>query len=125
MQRTKAPFRADEVGSLLRPPRIKEARAKLEKGEISADDLRKVEDSEIEKVVHKQAQIGLKLATDGEFRRSWWHFDFLKPSHRLRVVSSRRGHPVRRRADPPRRHPRDRQAGFPRPIIRCWIISAS
>ena len=58
MQRTKAPFRADEVGSLLRPPRIKEARAKLEKGEITADDLRKVEDSEIEKVVHKQAQIG-------------------------------------------------------------------
>ena len=78
MQRTKAPFRADEVGSLLRPPRIKEARAKLEKGEISADDLRKVEDMEIEKVVHKQASTGLKLATDGEFRRSWWHFDFLK-----------------------------------------------
>ena len=77
MQRTKAPFRADEVGSLLRPPKIKEARAKLEKGEISADDLRKIEDMEIEKVVHKQASIGLKLATDGEFRRSWWHFDFL------------------------------------------------
>src|SRR6202171_1594622 len=77
MQRTKAPFRADEVGSLLRPPKIKEARAKLEKGEISAADLRKVEDMEIEKVVHKQASIGLKLATDGEFRRSWWHFDFL------------------------------------------------
>src|SRR6201746_1434255 len=78
MQRTKAPFRADEVGSLLRPPRIKEARARREKGEISAEDLTKVEDREIEKVVHKQAQIGLKLATDGEFRRSWWHFDFLK-----------------------------------------------
>src|SRR4051794_29440595 len=78
MQRTKAPFRADEVGSLLRPPRIKEARAKLEKGEITAEDLRKAEDMEIEKVVHKQASLGLKLATDGEFRRSWWHFDFLK-----------------------------------------------
>jgi methionine synthase II (cobalamin-independent) len=77
MQRTKPPFRADEVGSLLRPPRIKEARAKLEKGEIGADELRKIEDSEIEKVVHKQASLGLKLATDGEFRRSWWHFDFL------------------------------------------------
>ena len=77
MQRTRPPFRADEVGSLLRPARIKEARAKLEKGEIGAEDLRKVEDSEIEKVVHKQASIGLKLATDGEFRRSWWHFDFL------------------------------------------------
>src|SRR4051794_34110752 len=77
MQRTKGPFRADEVGSLLRPSRIKEARAKLEKGQISADALRKAEDLEIEKVVHKQASIGLKLATDGEFRRSWWHFDFL------------------------------------------------
>src|SRR6478609_7627856 len=77
MQRTKAPFRADEVGSLLRPASIKEARAKLEKGEITADDLRKVEDLEIEKVVHRQASVGLKLATAGEFRRSWWHFDFL------------------------------------------------
>ena len=62
MQRTKAPFRADEVGSLLRPPRIKEARARLQKGEIAADDLRKVEDMEIEKVVHKQASTGLRLA---------------------------------------------------------------
>ena len=61
----------------MRPPRIKEARAKLEKGEITAEDLRKAEDLEIEKVVHKQASVGLKLATDGEFRRSWWHFDFL------------------------------------------------
>src|ERR1700730_9851142 len=77
MQRTKAPFRADEVGSLLRPPRIKEARARLEKGEISAEELKKAEDLEIDKVVRKQASIGLKLATDGEFRRSWWHFDFL------------------------------------------------
>ena len=77
MQRSKPPFRADEVGSLLRPTRIKEARARLEKGEIQAADLRKIEDAEIEKVVHKQASIGLKLATDGEFRRSWWHFDFL------------------------------------------------
>src|SRR6201998_4158883 len=77
MQRTRAPFRADEVGSLLRPPRIKETRARLEKGEISAEDLRTAEDIEIEKVVHKQASAGLKVATDGEFRRSWWHFDFL------------------------------------------------
>jgi 5-methyltetrahydropteroyltriglutamate--homocysteine methyltransferase len=77
MQRTKPPFRADEVGSLLRPPRIKEARAKLEKGEIGPAELRKAEDLEIEKVVHRQASTGLRLATDGEFRRSWWHFDFL------------------------------------------------
>ena len=77
MQRTKPPFRADEVGSLLRPATIKQARARCEKGEISADDLRKIEDVEIETVVDKQATIGLRLATDGEFRRSWWHFDFL------------------------------------------------
>jgi 5-methyltetrahydropteroyltriglutamate--homocysteine methyltransferase len=77
MLRTKPPFRADEVGSLLRPPKIKEARAKLEKGQIKLADLRKIEDMEIEKVVHRQSSLGLKLATDGEFRRSWWHFDFL------------------------------------------------
>jgi 5-methyltetrahydropteroyltriglutamate--homocysteine methyltransferase len=77
MQRTKPPFRADEVGSLLRPSSIKDARASLAKREIGADDLRKVEDMEIDKVVHRQASTGLKLATDGEFRRSWWHFDFL------------------------------------------------
>ena len=77
MQRTKPPFSADEVGSLLRPAKIKEARARLEKGEIGSEDLRKIEDTEIEKVVHRQASTGLKLATDGEFRRSWWHFDFL------------------------------------------------
>src|ERR1700744_6767401 len=77
MQRTKPPFRADEVGSLLRPQRIKEARAKLEKGEITAEELRKAEDIEIEKIVHRQGSTGLKLATDGEFRRSWGHFDFL------------------------------------------------
>jgi 5-methyltetrahydropteroyltriglutamate--homocysteine methyltransferase len=78
MLRTKPPFRADHVGSLLRPERIKDARAKLEKGAIKADELKKIEDSEIEKIVHKQASTGLKLATDGEFRRSWWHFDFFR-----------------------------------------------
>jgi methionine synthase II (cobalamin-independent) len=77
MQRTKPPFRADEVGSLLRPQRIKEARARLEKGEIGAGELCRIEDTEIEKVVQRQALTGLKVATDGEFRRSWWHFDFL------------------------------------------------
>ena len=89
MQRTKPPFRADEVGSLLRPQRIKEARARLEKGEISAEELRKAEDMEIEKVVHRQASTGLRLATDGEFRRSWWHFDFLSKLDRLRNVRRR------------------------------------
>jgi 5-methyltetrahydropteroyltriglutamate--homocysteine methyltransferase len=76
MQRTKPPFRADHVGSLLRPAALKEARAKRERGEISAADLKAIEDREIERVIEKQQEIGLQLATDGEFRRSWWHFDF-------------------------------------------------
>ncbi len=77
MQRTTPPFRADQVGSLLRPQSIKDARVKLEKHEIAASELKRIEDVEIEKVVRKQKSIGLQLATDGEFRRSWWHFDFL------------------------------------------------
>jgi 5-methyltetrahydropteroyltriglutamate--homocysteine methyltransferase len=77
MTRTKPPFRADHVGSFLRPAALKEARAKREKGAISHAELKAVEDREIEKIVAKQEEIGLKLATDGEFRRSWWHFDFL------------------------------------------------
>ena len=75
-QRTKPPFRADHVGSILRTAPVKDARAKREKGEITAAQLKEVEDREIEKIIKKQEEIGLKLATDGEFRRSWWHFDF-------------------------------------------------
>jgi 5-methyltetrahydropteroyltriglutamate--homocysteine methyltransferase len=76
MTRNKPPFRADVVGSLLRTAPLKEARAKREKGEIGAAQLAEVEDREIEKIIRKQEEVGLKLATDGEFRRSWWHFDF-------------------------------------------------
>jgi 5-methyltetrahydropteroyltriglutamate--homocysteine methyltransferase len=76
MPRTRPPFRADEVGSLLRSAPIKDARAKREKGAITAAQLREVEDSEIAKIIRKQEEVGLKLATDGEYRRSWWHLDF-------------------------------------------------
>jgi 5-methyltetrahydropteroyltriglutamate--homocysteine methyltransferase len=75
-QRTKPPFRADHVGSILRTAPVKDARAKREKGEITAGKLKEIEDREIEKIIKKQEEIGLKVATDGEFRRSWWHFDF-------------------------------------------------
>ncbi len=78
MQRTTPPFRADHVGSLLRTAPLKEARAKYAQGAITAAALREIEDREIEKVIRKQEDVGLKLATDGEFRRSWWHFDFFK-----------------------------------------------
>ena len=76
--RTTPPFRADHVGSLLRTAPLKEARAKFAQGAIDAAALKEIEDREIEKIVAKQAEIGLKLATDGEFRRSWWHFDFFR-----------------------------------------------
>ncbi len=77
MKRTKPPFRADHVGSLLRPAALKEAREKRAKDEISAADLKAVEDREIERVIKKQEEVGLAAITDGEFRRSWWHLDFL------------------------------------------------
>ncbi len=76
MSRTTPPFRADHVGSLLRPAAVKEARAERAEGAISAAELEAVEDREIERLVKKQEDIGLQLATDGELRRSWWHFDF-------------------------------------------------
>jgi 5-methyltetrahydropteroyltriglutamate--homocysteine methyltransferase len=77
MQRTKPPFRADHVGSLLRPQALKDARAKRAKGEIGAAELKAVEDREIERLIRKQEEVGLQSVTDGEFRRSWWHLDFL------------------------------------------------
>ncbi|MBI3433670.1 MAG: 5-methyltetrahydropteroyltriglutamate--homocysteine S-methyltransferase [Proteobacteria bacterium] len=77
MQRTHPPFRADHVGSLLRPQALKEARAQHARGAISAKDLAAVEDREIARVIRMQEEIGLKAVTDGEFRRSWWHLDFL------------------------------------------------
>jgi 5-methyltetrahydropteroyltriglutamate--homocysteine methyltransferase len=77
VMRSKPPFRADHVGSLLRPAALKSARAQSAKGEISAQQLKAVEDREIARVIKKQEEIGLQAITDGEFRRSWWHLDFL------------------------------------------------
>ncbi len=76
-QRTKPPFRADHVGSLLRPAALKEARERRAKGEITADALKAVEDRAIEEIIKKQEAVGLQAISDGEFRRSWWHLDFL------------------------------------------------
>jgi 5-methyltetrahydropteroyltriglutamate--homocysteine methyltransferase len=76
-QRSKPPFRADQVGSLLRPAALKQAREQFAKGEIDAAALKAVEDREIERVIKKQEDVGLQAVTDGEFRRSWWHLDFL------------------------------------------------
>ena len=77
MSRDIPPFRADHVGSLLRPRRLLDAREDLAKGSITAAELRTIEDEEIVKVVEMQRAAGLQDATDGEFRRSSWHMDFI------------------------------------------------
>ena len=74
---TTPPFRADEVGSLLRPAALKDARARFQAGNLDAPALSDLEDECIRTVVAKQEAAGLQAVTDGEFRRAWWHFDFL------------------------------------------------
>ena len=76
-QRVRPPFRADHVGSLLRPPRLLQARQERAAGQISADELREVENDAIREVVRMQEDIGLRSATDGEFRRTSWHMDYI------------------------------------------------
>lgn len=73
-----APFKADHVGSLLRPKRIHDARQAYKDEEITYDELFKIETEEIEKIVDKQIEVGLKAVTDGEFRRRFWHTDFME-----------------------------------------------
>ena len=77
MPRDKPPFRADHVGSLLRPKALLDAREDFAAGRMSADDLRSVEDDAIRDVVRMQKEVGLQSATDGEFRRASWHMDFI------------------------------------------------
>jgi methionine synthase II (cobalamin-independent) len=74
---TKAPYHFDQVGSFLRSKNLKEARAKFAAGEISHDDLLKVQKEEVSKIVEHQHEAGLHDLTDGEYGRSWWHLDFL------------------------------------------------
>ena len=71
------PFRADQVGSLLRPAALAETRARFKRGELDAATLRAAEDAAITEAVRRQEAIGLQGITDGEFRRDWWHLDFL------------------------------------------------
>jgi 5-methyltetrahydropteroyltriglutamate--homocysteine methyltransferase len=75
--RTTPPFRADHVGSLLRPPELLRAREDRAAGRIGAEELRAVEDAAIAEVVQMQRDVGLQSATDGEFRRTTWHMDFI------------------------------------------------
>ena len=75
--RTTPPFRADHVGSLLRPQSLLDAREQHKRGAITFDELRAREDDAIRDVVRMQEDIGLQTATDGEFRRTSWHMDFI------------------------------------------------
>jgi 5-methyltetrahydropteroyltriglutamate--homocysteine methyltransferase len=91
MNRNTPPFRADQVGSLLRSAPVKQARTRRLAGEITDAQLKAVEDAEITKLVAKQESIGLQAVTDGEFRRSWWHYDFLKHLDGVELVSVTQG----------------------------------
>ena len=74
---SRPPFRADQVGSLLRPEWLAQARARWKAGELPAAALREAEDRAVAEIVQRQRDIGLQSITDGEFRRDWWHLDFL------------------------------------------------
>ena len=86
MLRTTPPFRADQVGSFLRTPAIHDARRAHEAGEIDDAELHRIEDHEIVDLIREQEAAGLQLATDGEFRRSWWHFDFIGMLEGVEIV---------------------------------------
>lgn len=87
----KTPFKADHVGSFLRPERLKLARLQHENGEITAEELRRIEDEEIIKLVKSQKEAGLKVVTDGELRRKLWHFDFLSGFDGVEYIQTEKG----------------------------------
>ncbi len=88
MTRPQPPLRAEHVGSLLRPPDIKIGRAKLERGEITAADLKEIEDEAIRRAVAKQESLGLRTVTDGEYRRSFWSRDFFRHLDNVETFST-------------------------------------
>ena len=111
-----APFRADHVGSLLRPDPLKAARAAYAAGKLDAVELRVVEDQCIRDAVAKQQALGLKVVTDGEFRRAWWHFDFLAGLQGVRLVRGEKSiqfHGVETKAESIEVHERVAFAGHP------------
>src|SRR3984885_7099843 len=107
-KRTKPPFRADQVGSLLRPQHLLDARGKFNKGEITAAQLRSIEDDAIRHAVKRQEEVGLKAVTDGEFRRRSWHMDFICRIGGVPPAGTQLGHfnketgSDKKKIDPPR-----------------------
>lgn len=91
MRRDLPPYRADHVGSILRSAPLKEARSKHAAGRLSAAELTAIEDAEIKTIIAKQEEIGLRSITDGEFRRAYWHFDFLAGLDGVEMVAASQG----------------------------------
>jgi len=91
------PFRADHVGSLLRPAAVHDARARRAAGEIAATELREVEDAAIADAVRRVEGLGMRSVTDGEFRRAWFHLDFLQQLDGVAVTGNIAASQTRRR----------------------------
>jgi 5-methyltetrahydropteroyltriglutamate--homocysteine methyltransferase len=89
MERSKPPFRAEHVGSLIRPEALIKARERAEKGEIAPDELKRIQQAAIRDVVRLQEELGLKLATDGEYNRHSWHRDFMLKFKNVRMMPSK------------------------------------
>jgi len=88
MRAMKPPYRADQVGSLLRPAELAGARKQWKQGALSAAKLKEIEDRAIREAVKKQEEIGLRAVTDGEFRRDWWHLDFLEQLDGVKTIAN-------------------------------------
>ena len=89
MERTNPPFRAEHVGSLIRPATLIQAREKADKGEMSDDELKRIQHAAIREAVHLQEELGLKLVTDGEYNRRSWHRDFMLKFRNVRMMPSK------------------------------------
>src|SRR5262245_20133436 len=89
MERTNPPFRAEHVGSLIRPAALVEAREKADKGEMSDVELKRIQHEAIRDVVRLQEELGLKLVTDGEYNRRSWHRDFMLKFRNVRMIPSK------------------------------------
>jgi len=92
LRRTQPPFRADHVGSLLRPANLAETRDKWREGKVSDDELKAVEDAAVQDAVALQEGAGLKAITDGEFRRDYWHLDFMAGLDGVEYTGETYGH---------------------------------
>ena len=119
------PFRYDFVGSFLRPANLKAAREGVGNGKISADELKAVEDKEIERLINKQKELGYHVITDGEFRRATWHLDFMWGFDGVAHEKTKTGLPFHRRNRPQIRCLKACGKGFPYFLGQCLQRTSS